>query len=475
MSPRGIRPRLASLFARKGPDAEGGPSQAVPGGRIADRIGSSAAVIVGNLFGGQLLRLAGNLVLSRILFPEAFGLMTLVTAVIVGVTMFSDVGIKPSIQQSKRGDDQVFLDTAWTIQILRSFALWIACCLLSWPAGQFFNEPMLTQLLPVASFSLVVMGFFPTREDTASRHLKIGRVMAIDLVSQALGLVVIIGLAWWLRSVWAMAFGMVIGAVIKLVLYDLLLPGPRNRLCWEREARIELIHFGKWIFLSTAFSFLLSQSDKMILGKFITLEGIGIYNVGFFIAAAPMMIATSMNGRIMLPLCRDHPPGKSATDFALVRRVRVRFTMAFLACQLALSLLGVTIIEILYDDRFHASGGVVVAVALMNIPFLIGMTYENAAMASGDSRAVFALNATRAILQTGLFLAGIQIGGLTGAFVGFAAGHLLAHAMVIRIAVKHGAWDPLHDAAMALIGAGGAALALWVHADDLALLAGFLS
>jgi len=333
---------------------------------------------------------------------------------------------------------------------------------------------MLTRILPVASFSLVVTGFFPTREDTASRHLMIGRVMVIDILSQALGLVVIIALAFWLRSVWAMAFGMVIGAAIKLVLYDRFLPGPRNRLRREREARGELVHFGKWIFLSTAFSFLLSQSDKMILGKFMTLEGIGIYNVGFFIASAPMMIATSLNGRIMLPLCRDHPPGKSASDFALIRRIRFRFTLAFLACQLALSLLGVLIIGILYDDRFHASGGVVVAVALMNIPSLIGMTYENAAMAAGDSRSVFVLNATRAILQAGLFLAGIRLGGLTGAFIGFAAGHVLAHAMVVRVAVRHGAWDPLHDASMALIGAGGAALALWFHADDLMVLAGFM-
>ncbi|MCB2151561.1 MAG: hypothetical protein KDE06_10655, partial [Rhodobacteraceae bacterium] len=39
----------------------------VPTGKVTERIGSSAALIVGNLFGGQMLRLAGNLILSRIL------------------------------------------------------------------------------------------------------------------------------------------------------------------------------------------------------------------------------------------------------------------------------------------------------------------------------------------------------------------------------------------------------------------------
>ncbi|MCB2122100.1 MAG: polysaccharide biosynthesis protein, partial [Rhodobacteraceae bacterium] len=142
---------------------------------------------------------------------------------------------------------------------------------------------------------------------------------------------------------------------------------------------------------------------------------------------------------------------------------------------LLLSLLGVMIIDILYDDRFHASGGVVVAVALMNLPMLVGMTYENAAMARGDSRAVFGLNATRAVLQTAFFLAGIQLGGLSGAFLGFALGHLLAHVAVIRIAVKHGAWDPLHDLSMALFAAVGASVSIWLHRDQLELLAGFVS
>lgn len=139
------------------------------------------------------------------------------------------------------------------------------------------------------------------------------------MISQALGLAVVIVLAWILQSVWAMAIGNVIGTVIKLVIYDLFLPGPRNHFRWETEARRELIHFGKWIFLSTACSFLLSQSDKMILGKFITMEGIGIYNVGFFIASAPMMIAISMNGRIMLPLCRIIPrPARPTTTSCAV-------------------------------------------------------------------------------------------------------------------------------------------------------------
>ena len=49
----------------------------------------------------QLLRLGGNLILTRLLFPEAFGLMAIVQAVLVGVTLLSDIGVEQSIIHNK--------------------------------------------------------------------------------------------------------------------------------------------------------------------------------------------------------------------------------------------------------------------------------------------------------------------------------------------------------------------------------------
>ncbi|MFM6205833.1 oligosaccharide flippase family protein, partial [Planktothrix sp.] len=69
--------------------------------------------------GSQVLRFGGNLILTRLLVPELFGLMALVNTFITGLNLFSDVGIRPSIIRSQRGDDPEFLNTAWTIQVFR--------------------------------------------------------------------------------------------------------------------------------------------------------------------------------------------------------------------------------------------------------------------------------------------------------------------------------------------------------------------
>src|SRR5690606_1258730 len=74
---------------------------------------------VANVLGQQVLRLIGNVITTRLLFPEAYGLMVYVLIVMQGLQMISDVGIIPSIIQHERGEERAFLDTAWTIQILR--------------------------------------------------------------------------------------------------------------------------------------------------------------------------------------------------------------------------------------------------------------------------------------------------------------------------------------------------------------------
>ena len=71
-------------------------------------------VLVGN-GASQGLRLASNLILSRLLFPEAFGLMAIVNLVTLGLQMISNVGIRPAIIRHAEGDRRDFLDTAWTI------------------------------------------------------------------------------------------------------------------------------------------------------------------------------------------------------------------------------------------------------------------------------------------------------------------------------------------------------------------------
>jgi O-antigen/teichoic acid export membrane protein len=430
-------------------------------GLVARVMRSSAFTALG--YGAsQAMRLASNLILTRLLFPEAFGMMALVSVFIVGLTMFSDVGVGPSILQHKRGDDRDFLNTAWTVQVIRGGILWIMTLALALPVAHFYDQPQLAMLLPVAGISLLIHGFEPTRIETAARHLQLGRVTALDLMAQAIGIAAMVVMAWLMQSVWALVIGWIISALARLVLMTRHLPGEGNRLRWEPEAARDLIHFGVWLFLSTACGFLVAQGDKAILGKYLTLEHLGLYNIGFFLASFPLLLGQTVTGRILIPLYRERPPGASAENFRALRRMRFGMTACIMALVAIMAFAGEGIVALMYDDRYAAAGAILVLIAVIQIPQVIGMTYDQSALAAGDSRNYFHFTLARATFLTLGMIIGAESMGLVGALVGQGLAAIASYPVLIWLARRHGAWDGLHDAFFALVGGGLAVLALAV-------------
>ena len=174
---------------------------------------------LGGVGGQQFLRLASNLILTRLMFPEAFGLMALIQTFMVGLQMFSDIGIGPSIIQNRRGEDPDFLNTAWTIQIIRGTILWLLSCALAWPLARFYDEPQIFWLMPVVGLSALITGFRSTKNAVANRNMQLGLQTAIALASQAAGLVVMIVLAWMTSSVWSLVIGGLVSGSVFGVLF----------------------------------------------------------------------------------------------------------------------------------------------------------------------------------------------------------------------------------------------------------------
>jgi len=447
--------------------------QAIRGDSLKARLIRSSGLTVIGYGTSQVLRLASNLILTRLLFPEAFGMMVLISVFMMGLAMFSDLGIGPSIMQNKRGDDPDFLNTAWTIQVIRGFVLWIAATGLAWPMAWFYGEPELTLLLPVASLTLIIMAFNPTRLITANRHLMLGRVTLIEIITQLIGIASAVFLAWWTQSVWALVFSGLISTTAHLVLNSLYLAGERNHFHWEKAAADELIRFGKWVFLSTIAGFALSQGDKIVLGKFLSLDQLGVYNIGYFLASFPMLLGAMVIGKILIPIYREKPPSASVENFKKLQKMRFILTgMVFLLVTF-FAFSGVLLVNLMYDARYVAAGAVVVMIAIAQIPHIIVLTYDQAALASGDSKRFFVLAAVRAVLMIAGLLVGIQIMGLPGALIGQGVAMLSAYPVVIWLARKQGAWDPLHDAVFAGIGALIGVSALWLNWEAVIKLVAF--
>ncbi len=302
--------------------------------------------------------------------------------------MLSDVGINSAIIQSDRGDDRRFLNTAWTLQILRGFFLYFIAAACAYPLARFYNEPDLFLLTMVGSITVCINGFQSTALFSLRRHLNTLRINLIELGSQVAGLCIMIPWAMLYPSPWALVAGAIGSSICKMIASHLLDVGYRNRLEWDRDASRSIIHFGKWIAASSAVAFISTQGDRLFLGRFIGVTELGIYSVAIILSEAVSVVLTRVTHGVLYPL------------FSRIRREsEQQFPSVYYRSRLALDgfslpLLGImvvmahTVIDVLYDNRYIEAGWMLSAfcfrVAMMSvlIPsetclFSLGLTRYN--------------------------------------------------------------------------------------------------
>ncbi len=343
---------------------------------------------------GQVIRLGSNLVLSRLLFPEAFGLVALVNIFNQGLQMLSDIGIEPAVIQSSRGDEPVFLDTAWTLQIGRGFLLYAIALVFAWPLAAVYREPQLVWLVCAGSLSVLLSGLNSTSLYTLRRKLAIGKLTLIEVGSQLAAALVMIVWACLHPTVWLLVGGSLVAAAFKAVASHRIDVGYRNRIHSEAEARKALGHFGKWIFGASAVNFVSRQGDRLLLGRFLGIAELGIYSIAVMLSEAVSTVTTRITHGVLYPVfSRIRLDGEARLREVYYRTRLVLDGLALPALGI-LTMLGPWVVHVLYDKRYAEAGwmlqafAVRVAMCCMLIPcetclFSMGQTryglYQNVA------------------------------------------------------------------------------------------------
>jgi O-antigen/teichoic acid export membrane protein len=330
----------------------------------------------------QVLRMGGNLVMTRLLAPDMFGLMAIANMVMIGLAMFSDLGIRQSIVQSRQGDDATFLNTAWAMQIVRGLTIGgVTVCLslvayaVAWagwfPDHSVYADSRLPAVIAVLSACAVIAGFESTSIAQASRRLSLAGVTMLELKSQTVGLVSMMFWASVDRSVWALVCGAIVAALSRCIWSHVSLDGIRNRWQWNGEALKELASFGKWIFLSSIFGFLVNNADRLILGGLVSTEILGVYTVAFLLVNAVESALVKFMGDVAYPAFSE----TGLKHREALKKVFYKFqlpigSLSFLLAGLMYSI-GPTVVRILYDARYVEAGWMlsVLSVGLVMLPY----------------------------------------------------------------------------------------------------------
>lgn len=423
--------------------------------RLAIR--GSVWIILG--FGiSQVMRFGGNIVLTRWLSPEAFGIVGIVTAVLIGLEMFSDVGLMPNITQSQRGEEPKFIRTAWTIQIIRGIILALASIAFAWPLAAINNEPLLTIIVPVAGLTAIIAGFNSTWLLVYYRRMVLGKLVILDLVAHFCSLVTMIIWAWYYPSVWALVAGIFANRLVKVVASHTVLAGVSMRIEWEPQSANELIRFGRWIFISTALGFMVARLDIFVFGSIAGMGMLGIYLLAKNLSRLTVEPLIKLASTVLLPMYSriiEQDPNVLRTQ---TFKSRGMLLLLFLPPLWAVVLWGNELIEILYDDRYQDAGWMLQILATGMISASIISTITPVLLAMGDSFRNLINTTNRFILQILGMVIGSYYAGITGFIIGVSAAEFLCYPLLVYLIRPYRVWLPLLDG----LAFGSSFVVIWI-------------
>jgi hypothetical protein len=212
---------------------------------------------------------AANLVLARILAPDALGVLFIVNTIRVGVER-SPIWVSNSIVRNERGLQPAFLRTAWTLQVLRGEAIAVRR---RWPGrwGILRDRPVDPGGdEPRAAVQFAGLGghFRGGAPDEARRTL-------FEVSADLAGFAITVALALALRNVWALVLGALAQVLVRAVL-SYRLGGVRMGLALDPRAARTILHFGKWIFSPRAHH-AAANIDRLVLARQFPVALIGVF------------------------------------------------------------------------------------------------------------------------------------------------------------------------------------------------------
>lgn len=314
-----------------------------------------------------ILRFLSSLVMTRLLDPSAYGLISTVMVFMTMSVMFSELGLTQIVLTSPRADDPDYLDTIWTMQILRGLLITIILGVVAWgwsylqqsgaiSGDSAYANPILPPLLAVICFSRFISAFESVNMLRLMKHLQQGALTRLDIVNRIFTTVMTVLFTLWLHSVWGIALALVIGATFRTVTTFRMLPGPTMHLRLNFSEIKSIFTKSRWIAVDSALSVMITQGDKVLLGYVFGLGTLGLYSVAVTLVSSVDSIVARLHSAMGVPVLgqlNDRPLEDQHRAYYKFRRPIEIYSIVF---GIGFTLFGPWFFQFFYDPRYSHAG-----------------------------------------------------------------------------------------------------------------------
>lgn len=270
------------------------------GDSLGRKTGRGILQTLGGQWARTLLQLASTVILARLLVPEDFGLLAMVTAIVGIAEVVRDFGLTAAILQLKTIDDKLWSMLFWLSTVLGTVCMIIIASLSPLIAG-LYGEPRLVEITLVLAPSLLLNSMSMPFQTRLQKQLRFGSIAIVDVVSMAVGVVLAItaGLLGW--GVWALVVLNGTGIVVRFIGLWVAAKPPIGRPRLGRQL-LPILGSSANVFGSEMLGYLTKNLDNVVVGRFAGATALGFYGRAYSLLLLPL---TQINGpltRVALPV-----------------------------------------------------------------------------------------------------------------------------------------------------------------------------
>ena len=243
----------------------------------------------------KLIQPISNMVLARLLTPNAFGIVATINIIISFADMFTDAGFQKYIIQHNFSDEEDLrksLNVAFWSNLILSIVLWIIIFVFRDALASLVGNPGLGNILAIASLVLPVTSFSSIQIGYLKRKFRFKAIFKARIVTVLVPVFVTVPSAIILRSYWALIIGTMTVNIVNAIILTLNSDWKPHKYYSVNLLR-NMISFSCWTLLEQFFIWLTAYIGTFIVGQYLNSYYVGLYKTSMLTVNQIMAIITS--------------------------------------------------------------------------------------------------------------------------------------------------------------------------------------
>jgi len=239
-------------------------------------------------------------VLARVLTPSQFGIFGIASLLLIFLQILTETGINVILVQTKDTIEK-YLDSAWVMSIFRGIIIFLVIVVSAPFVASFFKTPAALNIILLISLAPLIGGFINPAEVKFQKDLNFHYEFWFRIILFATDAIVSITIALITHSVYSLAFGLLAGVILELILSFFFIK-PTPKLKFDTSYIKEIFHKGKWVTAYGIFNYFGENGDNIVVGRILGASILGLYQMAYKVSFIPISEISDVVNKVIFPV-----------------------------------------------------------------------------------------------------------------------------------------------------------------------------